>query len=456
MLLTFLHPPRPATSQAVDDSSLYRVVVVTSQGIEEFCLITGNRGIRAYVEEPGQRINAAVWMDTGTDLGKGVLVCTNTCRFKFIDIITLQSKATFEGERESSRLKLERDEITSLVALENMQVAVGHLNGTVQVWSFGASEVKVTFNSSQKWEMPGVTRLAYSRKLKSILSGHDIGYSNPQGRYFKLDTYEIRVYSVDFPAENIENTREKNSELSGFAGSCFDLKVSDSQNLAIAVSSLERCVYIWSLQTFKLIFQFNIPKIAENSALATSLNVLVLPENREILSFGMSDGTVMVSQLTLQEDLRLSWTPLKLIKQRTESKRLDQRQVTFVDYDPVVDMLVVGDQQSHVRLINNFLVEITPKRPVGEQEPPPEEVKKKAASEKRIEQIRKRVEGRKGEEEASGFKRYLQQRKEAIQAASPEKPYKDLLQEISEEWKNLTPEARQAFESTSPELSPSV
>lgn len=456
VLLTFLHPPKPATSQAIDDSSLYRVVVVTAQGIEEFCLITGNRGIRTYVEEPGQRINVAVQLDAGGELGKGVLICTASSRFKFIDLTTLQVKATFEAEREAAHMKIEKDEITALVALEAGQIAIGHLNGLVQVWTFGASEPRVTFNAGQKWEMPGVTRLAYSKKLKSVLSGHDNGYSNPQGRYFTLDSYEIRLYSVDFSAEDTASIKEKSSELGGFAGSCFDLKVSDPHSMAFALSSLERKVYIWSLQTFKLVFQFSIPKISENNALATSFHVLSLPENRQLLNFGMSDGTVVVSQLALQEDLRLSWSALKLIKQRAETKRLDQCQVTFMDYDPVIDVLAVGDKQSHVRLINNFVVETTPKQAAVEAEQPAEEVKRKAASEKRIEQIRKRVEGRKPEEDSSGFKRFLLQRKEALQAADPEKPYKDLLMEISEQWKQMSPEAKQAYEPSPTELIPPV
>jgi len=454
VLLTFLHPPKPATSQAIDDSSLYRVVVVTAQGIEEFCLVTGNRGIRAYSEETGQRINAAVQLDAGGELGKGVLLCTASSRFKFIDLTTLQVKATFEAEREAAHMKIEKDEIAALVALEAGQIAVGHLNGLVQVWTFGASEPRVTFNSTQKWEMPGVTRLAYSKKLKSVLSGHDNGYSNPQGRYFKLDSYEIRLYSVDFPAEDSANTKEKSSELGGFAGSCFDLKVSDAHSMAFALSSLERTVYIWSLQTFKLIFQFSIPQIGESSALATSLHTLSQPENKQILSFGMSDGTIVVSQLALLGDLRLSWSPLKLIKQRIEAKRMDQRQVTFIDYDPVIDMLAVGDKQSHVRLINNFVVETAPKQQVAEA--PVEEGKRKAANQDRIDQIRKRVEGRRPEEESFGFKRFLQQRKEVLQAADPEKPYKDLLMEISEQWKQMSLEARQAYEPPPTDFSPPV
>lgn len=453
VLLTFLHPPKPATSQAIDDSSLYRIVIVTSQGIEEFCLITGNRGVRSYSESAGQKINAAVQFEAA-ELGKGVLLVTSAGVFKFVDLVTLEVKATFAGQREEAKMRMEKDEVTALTSLSGSQLAVGCRSGIVRAWEFGASEARVTFNSSHKWEMPGVSRIAYSHRIRSVLSGHENAFTNPQGRFFKLDTYEIRVYSVDFPAET-EPTQEKSSELPGFAGSCFELAVCDAQNMAIALSSLENKVFIWSLSTQKLIFAFSLPKLTETAAIADTFSCVVQPDNKQVLTFGMSDGTAIVSQLALSEDFRLSWTPTKLIKPKSgfTGKTKDQMQITFVDHDSMIDMLVIGDRHSQVRLINNFLHEITPKatpsQPVAADSKEEEKEVKRKASEERINRIRKRVEGKepkKSEEDSSGFQRFLNQRKEVLQQASPDKPYTDILSEIREEWKQMTPEDKQVYE----------
>ena len=423
-------PPKPGNATATDDSSLYRVLVVTQTSIEEFCLVTGNRGMRVYREDEGRVIAAARWVDAGGSVGKGVMVCNDAGRVRLVDVDTMRSKATLDM---SVKLRPENDEITAISPLENGSVALGHKNGLLEVLSVGSWCAKSIFNDAKKGEIPGILKLAYWKKGKTLLSGHNDTFVSAEGTNVTLESFEIRLYSVDFAEEN-ELIRGKSGELPGFVGKCLDLSVIDPQNLAVALSSVNNRVFIWSLQSKKLIFLFTLPQMTPKLSVSSCFSVISQPDNSTIITFGMSDGTAIVSQLSLNADLRLNWTPLKLIKEK-EIQSGENRGVTAFEYDEVIDVMAIGDRQGKVRLINNFEWEIGRKVEEGkhplavEQSNPPLPV----------------APTRPDHTNASGFTRYLHERKEVLQTSRPDLPYKDLLISITEEWQHMSADARLAY-----------
>jgi len=411
VLLAFL---RPADSQALDDSSFARVVVVTPQGIEQFCLLTGVSDTRKYAERTERRLNAAICM-TVAPYGLGVLACDDLGTFKFLDLVSLSVKTAFQQSKTGSKVYLESDEISSLLPLPGTQFAVGHKNGLVEVWTLGSNGADQTFNEEKKWEMPGVTKLALANRLKLLLSGHESAYINTKGRFFSLESYAIRIYSLE---------NQESGELVGFTGTCFDLAVSEADNFAIALSSIANQVFIWRLGANRLLFTFNIPNILHNPAIAASFSAISAPSKGLLLSFGLSDGSVVVSRLAADENQRLIWTALKTIRPKSGGK-CESREITLIKYEDTEDILLIGDRKSQVRLVGGFIAAM----PEAQTPVPP------VTTAAQVQPAAAKVAD-------TAFARYLAYR----QAAFPTHSYEETLLEATQEWQLLSPEQRQPYE----------
>ena len=431
VLLAFLRPPD--STQTLDDSSFYRIVVVTPQGIEQFCLVTGVSATQKYTERPERRINAAIRMNI-PPFGPGILTCDDLGAFKFIDLLTLSIRTTFLQSKTGSKVYIETDEISCIFALEGTKFAVGHKNGLVEMWIFGGNGADVTFNADLKWEMPGVSRLAVANRLKWLLSGHESAYVNREGRFFTLESCEIRIYSLENPEESTE-TRGKSGELPGFTGTCFDLAVADADNFAIALSSIANRVFIWRLGSNRLVFTFSLPNLLHSPAIAASFSALSTPSKGLILSFGMSDGSVVVSRLAIAENQRLLWTPLKTIRQKTGEK-CENREISWVEYDEKVDLLLIGDRKSHVMLIYGFIAAVpdtqaslSPVTTAGTDSKSSSDSTKEAKV------------------TDTAFSRYLASRQSSFSTLA----YEEMLLAVTSEWQQLSPEQRERYASSLPD-----
>lgn len=412
VLLTFL---RPADSQALDDSSFSRVVVVTSQGIEQFCLLTGVADTRKYAERQERRLNAAIRMSV-SPYGPGVLVCDDLGTFKFIDLRSLSVQTAFQQSKTASKVYMESDEISALLPLPDLHFAVGHKNGLVEVWTFGRDGADLAFNEEMRWEMPGITKLALANDLKWLLSGHESAYINRKGRFCTLESYAIRIYSL----ENQGNSRNC-EELAGFTGTCFDLAVSEAANLVIALSSIGNQVFIWRLGANSLIFTFNLPNILRSPAIAASFLAISAASKGLLLCFGLSDGSVIVSRLATDANQRLIWTALKTIQPKSGEK-WENREISLIKYEETEDILLLGDRKSQVRLVCGFIAAM----PEAQMPVSPMPIEAKSQSLKAND---------------TAFARYLASRLEAAQSSE------DSLLAATQDWQLLSPEQRQSFES---------
>ena len=77
----------------------------------------------------------------------------------------------------------------------------------------------------------------------------------------------------------------------------------------------------------------------------------------DLLIIGFQDGSILVSEITMTEvTLQLTWNPIKMIqprkKKRSKGRMLEYVSMLHLERD--MDILLVGNAHTRLRLVNNF------------------------------------------------------------------------------------------------------
>lgn len=196
--------------------------------------------------------------------------------------------------------------------------------------------------------------LAYSQKYRFVITGHDNAYQADDGSQVKLDSNPLKVFYMNALAHEF-----KPILLEGFTGSCFSISLIEPKNFVIALSSQGSEIHIWDYLTCYKVLNFSVPSTGISPEIACKIFTLVLPSNNDCLLVGKSDGSILVSTLVLsQENSSLTWTPQQRIKPKLSDKVIEGiEMITYIDYVPKLDAVLIGNASSSVMIISNFFVD---------------------------------------------------------------------------------------------------
>jgi hypothetical protein len=312
-----------------------------------FCLITGEKRVVRYERRPQCFILAATRLSSSTN---GELLILNDTRGRFIALEAASLKVIGEfGGQEMPSAKM--NQVTVLKSLSDDLLAAGYANGEVKVWDYNATEPKSTYHSQLVGTIGGVRCLELSPRHSLLFSGHEGSLENEHGRYFKVDHNLVRV---------IELNSVQVKTLEGVEDTCISLSVLDSKNFLLAGSSAENQVILWDFITAVKLMTIKVPQIGPVHAVVTNVFSQELDESQGVVVFGLSDGTALVSTLSVNTTtLSVNWQPLKLIQPKRKAS-VSERSIAYTRYETAFDILLLGDAQSELRLINNFLHECFP------------------------------------------------------------------------------------------------
>ena len=432
ILLVSLLAPDALSPQ--DNARYFHVAVVHPRGIEMFCPITGEERVLKYTPPNQARIVGAVMCQESV-LGKVIVIGESTGLFRAIDVYTMKQIQEFGPRQALPGLVAERNRITCMVSPAPELLYVGYLNGLIKAWHFQSEEPQFVFN--KEGDLPSVRSLAYSHKHRLLLSGHESTYENQHGRVFKLSSNPIRVYPANAREED-----PKPREILGLTGTCFGLSLIESKNLCIALSSEQNKVHIWDFITGYAILNFSIPEVTPRPTIVTSLYTIDSKSISDMVLFGLSDGSTLVSLLHFnQHSNEFSWRPMKIILNKEDGSIAHEsaRQITHINYESSVDILLIGNAEATCTLVNNFL---------GECYPASSEHVEDLVEDLESQPTKDTRETKETEEpkKLTPFEKFLNKHREQLKAENPEGGNKDLVLRATKMWRELSEEARQEYE----------
>lgn len=325
------------------------VVVAHRKGAEMFCLITGEKRIVRYEPRPHCFILAAARMTSSVN-GELLILADTRGRFVALEAASLRPVAEFGGQQMPSS-RSGSNPVTVIKRTQEDEIAVGYANGEVKVWKFNSSEPSTIYHSELVGTIGGVRCLEVSLKHSLLFSGHEGSFENEHSRFIKPEHNPVRVMALN-------SVQVKTLE--GMEDTCASLSVIDHKNFLLAGSAVENSVVLWDFISECKLMTIKVPPFGTSHSIVTQVFSLALDEFKDVLVFGLSDGTTLVSSLTLDTGSRkLDWQPLNLINPKRKASISDEslQYIANIQYEKAFDILLLGNAQSELRLINIFLRE---------------------------------------------------------------------------------------------------
>lgn len=447
---------RPTTSlqspvllaYSVCKDGAYRIVVVNRRGVEAYDPMTGAQlpcsfavKDRAYIMKAGRCLESS---------REDVLILADVSgTFALRDAYSLAPIEEFGSE--------EHKYISAFLCPLPDLVFAGYLTGDIRVFEFGNSSPKFKVTASELGA--AVRSLAYSKQHKLLFIGLDNSYEGRDGTYVKLPNIPILVYSMTAIAT--QGRPQPVKTLEGLeSASCSALDLVDSRNLALAASSISGELHVWDFITGTRLLKLNPSGLIESEARLTTMAVSELNRDRQIVTVGFNDGSILTSELVFnREAISFSWQPTKLVKPKSSS--IDSNLgITFIQHDPDLDILMIGTDLAQLRLLNNFnashesLAAPAPSQPVAEAVRTAEEVKtnavpqSKPVSNEALQKVRERVEGKRKvkSDKVFGFSRFLAEKKSKLLEDNPALTSKEIVMQVSAMWGELDEQQRLQYD----------
>lgn len=325
-------------------ATLFHILIVTPIGIEMYCLLTGEKRSPLYTPPSNGSIVSSIFSKDYIQ-NTHVIVAESNGGFALIDAYSLKVDKRIGLSHSLPSLNATKNVIFTMISPAPEILYVGYMSGVVKVWHTAVTSPQYTFG--KEFELPPVRCLTYATQQRLLIVGYEGTYENQHGRFVKLDKNALRIYIANASTES-------NSEcllLEGFIGSCFSLGVIERHQLVLAISSEDCGLFIWNLATQELIMNFSVPQINNHPQIVTQFIVLELPSNN-FLIFGMSDGSVLVSEIEKSNE-GVIWKPTKKIAIQIEGNYA----VEYLNYVEQIDTLIIGNTFSTATLISDFFQE---------------------------------------------------------------------------------------------------
>jgi WD40 repeat protein len=217
---------------------------------------------------------------------------------------------------------------------------VGYLSGVVKVWHTEVGNPQFIFG--KEYEQPPVRSIAFSPKHRKVIVGYEGTFENQHGRFVKLEQNVLRVYNPDASGHS------EGGLLEPFLGTCFAIGVVDRLDLVLAISSEESGLYGWNLISHQLELKINLPRIDSHPQVITQLLVIERGDCNYLV-LGSSDGTVLISQVGLEEK-SIVWKPVKKLVLYLDGNYA----IEYLRYEDRIDTLVLGNTFATATFISNF------------------------------------------------------------------------------------------------------
>ena len=217
-------------------AKLFHVVIVTSLGIEMYCLLSGEKRYPTYNPPRGTSIVASLYSRDSIQNSQ-IIIAESNGGFTIIEAYSLKVNKRIGLSHSLPSLNATKNVIVTMISPAPEVLYVGYASGVVKVWHTAVTNPQYTFG--KEYELPPVRCLSYSSKNRLLVVGYEGSYENQHGRFIKLDANSLRVY--------IPNAADENSScsiLEGFLGSCFSIGELERYDLVIAVSSEDCGIYI--------------------------------------------------------------------------------------------------------------------------------------------------------------------------------------------------------------------
>jgi WD40 repeat protein len=323
-----------------DYAKLFHILVVTIQGIEMYCLLTGEKRYPSYYPSNKVTIIASI-LSQNYIQNTHLIIAESNGGFAIIEAYSLVVTRRIGLSHSLPTLNATKNFIFSMISPAPEVLYVGYVSGVVKVWHTSVTSPQYTFG--KEYESPAVRCLCYSSKHRLLVVGYEATFENQHGRFIKLEKNALKLFT---PNASEEDT--KYSLLEGFSGSCFSIGFVEKNDLAVALSSEDSGLYIWNILSRNLEIVINVPKLENYSQITTEMLILEMPNTNYII-LGMSDGAVLVSELEAKNNL-ITWKPIKKISfqlNRTGS-------IEYLSYVEKIDSLVIGNTSATVTLISDF------------------------------------------------------------------------------------------------------
>jgi hypothetical protein len=324
-------------------ASLFHILLVTPKGVEMFCLLTGDKRFPSYTPPNHTTIVASVFSQDFIQSAHLILAESNG-GFSLLTAYSLSVTKRIGLSHALPSLNATKNVIFTMISPAPEILYVGYLSGVVKVWHTAVTSPQFSFG--KEYELPPVRVLCYSGKHRKLIVGYEGSFENQHGRFVKLEQNALRVF--------VPNASEEENEcqlLEGFQGTCFSIALVERKDLVVAISSEDCGMFVWNLNTFRLELQLNLPRVESHPQIITQVLSVEMPSN-SFLVLGTSDGSVLVSELEVQEN-KLEWRPLKKAVIQADGYFA----VEFMEYNEKIDTLIVGNTTGMANLLSNFFAD---------------------------------------------------------------------------------------------------
>ncbi|CAG9336229.1 unnamed protein product [Blepharisma stoltei] len=362
----------PDLSEWSENSRLYHIILVSPRSIDMFCLLTGDARIQKYQPKRGIHIMSACHSKESIR-GNIIVVAESDKIFKIIHTYTFAILSEINSHSTSK--------ITCMINPAPDLIYAGFHDGSIKVWHFSQESPQFYFHEDSI--VPSVRTIEYSHIQRFIVVGYENSYQKEDGSYVKLDNNPLRIY---YAAANEQN---KSLLLEGFLGACLSIVLIENKNLVIALSSVQSGVYIWDFITRTKLLCFNVPIMSQAQDIASKLTAIEMPGMSDILLIGKSDGSILVSQLTFnEEDTSLTWSPLQKIQPKMYQVQNEKESnwITYLSYDKSIDAIITGDASCSVRIVSNLFDECLGIKQIAHESQDVEQLDKSLEEEKKYDE----------------------------------------------------------------------
>ena len=307
-------------------SQLYQILLVTQRSVELYCLIEGQKHNTRYIPKPNTKIKAAVHSRESIRGNALILYESDGC-INVIDVYSLRILHSLNSQTQ--------DMLCMISAAPDL-LYVGHGTGVIKAWHISGEVPMHEFNAPG--EVPSVVSLSYSHKHRVLVSGHE-----GEG--------PLRIYSTNALGNS------EPSLLWGLQGTADQLLVVEEKSFLVALCRKFNRIHVWDFLTQTDLISFEIPQLGETKELGIHLEIIELKQNKDVLLVGLDDGCVLVSELELDtENLSLTWTPQKKISPKLNQEIYEEVcGVSFLGFNPHLDLLLIGNLASSLTVVSNFL-----------------------------------------------------------------------------------------------------
>jgi hypothetical protein len=322
---------------------LFSSVVVTSNVVLLFCLLTGEKRHTGYRPSHGQTILNSVFTRDSLSSPQ-IIISESNGGFAVIEPYTLNLEKRFGLTHVLPGLNDKKDRVLKMISVAPEIIYVGYQSGVVKVWHTEVANPQFVFGVEN--EDPPVSTICYSSKHRKVIVGFEGYVENPEtSKPIKLETNPLKLYIPD------ASSSKSCSSTLAFVGTCLSIGLIERPNLLVAISSESSGIYIWSLLTCELLLQLTLPKLEKYPQVIMQALVVERPDSN-FLVLGSSDGSAVVAEVKMTSS-NISFIPLKKIIFRLEGKF----GVSFIGYEEKIDTLIMGNTSSTCSFISNFFAD---------------------------------------------------------------------------------------------------